>query len=140
MKKLKIFNNIKKKYLPMSDISVHAGFPSPAEGYEEERIDINDIIITNPPSTFYVRVKGNSMINANIHDGDILVIDKSLEAKHDDIVIAVVDGCFTVKTLFKQDNILKLTPANDDFPDILFSEGQELQIWGVVCYIIYKVR
>ena len=140
MKKLKIFNNLKKEYLPISEASVHAGFPSPAEGYEEERIDINDIIITNPPSTFYVRVKGNSMIDANIHDGDILVVDKSLEARHNDIVIAVVDGEFTVKTLFKQDNILKLIPANNEFSDILFNEGQELQIWGVVCYIIYKVR
>ncbi|MFO0320054.1 MAG: S24 family peptidase, partial [Neisseriaceae bacterium] len=84
--KLQIFSVTDKKIpLPLVQSQVEAGFPSPAEGYEEMRIDINDIVVTQPDATFYVRVKGNSMIDANISDGDILVVDRSLEAHHNDI-------------------------------------------------------
>jgi DNA polymerase V len=139
--KLQIFEVTDKKLLlPLVQSKVEAGFPSPAEGYEEARIDINDLVVTQPDATFYVRVKGNSMIDANISDGDILVVDKSLEARHNDIVIAVVDGEFTVKTLYKQNNLIKLIPANSDFSEIIFNDGQELDIWGVVSYIIHKTR
>jgi DNA polymerase V len=139
--KLKIFSVTDKKIpLPLVQSKVEAGFPSPAEGYEEMRIDINDIVVAQPDATFYVRVKGNSMIDANISDGDILVVDKSLEARHNDIVIAVVDGEFTVKTLYNKDNIIKLIPSNPDFTEIIFKDGQELNIWGVVSYIIHKTR
>ena len=85
-----------------------------------------------------MRVKGNSMIDANIHDGDILVVDRSMEAIHGKIVIAVVDGEFTVKTLYKKDDGIKLVPANPDYPEIFIKNEQELEIWGVVSYIIYK--
>ncbi|MFN8771205.1 MAG: translesion error-prone DNA polymerase V autoproteolytic subunit [Neisseriaceae bacterium] len=139
--KLQIFSVTDKKIpLPLVQSQVEAGFPSPAEGYEEMRIDINDIVVTQPDATFYVRVKGNSMIDANISDGDILVVDRSLEAHHNDIVIAVVDGEFTVKTLYNKDNIVKLIPANSAFSEIIFKDGQELDIWGVVSYIIHKTR
>ena len=137
MKKYQIVEITSKRiYLPISQAKVTAGFPSPATEYEEDRLDINDIVVTNPAATFYVRVKGNSMIDAKIHDGDILVVDKSLEARHNDIIIAVVDGDFTVKTLYVKDDVVKLVPANPEYPDIVFKNGQELNVWGVVSYII----
>lgn len=126
--------------IPMATSKVQAGFPSPAEGYEEERIDLADILITNKASTYCVRVKGNSMIDANIFPDDVLVVDKSLEATHGKIVIAVVDGEFTVKTLYSKDGIVKLIPANSEYPEIILTSEQELNIWGVVSYIIHKAQ
>ena len=93
--------------IPMASSKVQAGFPSPADGYEEERIDLADILVTNKASTYCVRVKGNSMVDANIFEDDVLVVDKSLEPTHGKIVIAVVDGEFTVKTLHLLDNQVK---------------------------------
>jgi DNA polymerase V len=78
------------------------------------------------------------MLDANINDGDILVVDRSIEASHGKIVIAVVDGDFTVKTLFNKDGLVKLIPANPEFPEIVFNNQQELNVWGVVSYIIHK--
>lgn len=127
-----------KLIIPLADSKVVAGFPSPADGYEEERIDLADILVTNKASTYCVRVKGNSMINANINDGDILVVDKALEAVHGKIVIAVIDGDFTVKTLSMINGEIKLLPANPEFPEIVLNNEQELCIWGVVSYIIHK--
>ena len=126
--------------IPMAASKVQAGFPSPAEGYEEERIDLADILITNKASTYCVRVKGNSMIDANIFPDDVLVVDKSLEATHGKIVIAVVDGEFTVKTLYRKDGMVKLIPANSEYPEIILTSEQELNIWGVVSYIIHKTQ
>ena len=126
--------------IPMAASKVQAGFPSPAEGYEEERIDLADILITNKASTYCVRVKGNSMIDANIFPDDVLVVDKSLEATHGKIVIAVVDGEFTVKTLYRKDGMVKLIPANSEYPEIILTSEQELNIWGVVSYIIHKAQ
>ena len=141
MKKIEIFELTNKRiYLPVAGGSVQAGFPSPAAGYEETELDINDIVVTNPAATFYVRVKGNSMIDANIHEGDILVVDRSIEASNGKIVIAIVDGEFTVKTLYKKDNQIKLVPANPDYPEIIIKDELTLEIWGVVSYIIYKAK
>ncbi len=130
----------KKNYIPFVISKIHAGFPSPAESYEECRLDINDLVVTHPDTTFYVRVKGESMSDANIHDGDILVIDKSVEALHNSIVIAIINNEFTVKTLYCKDKIIKLVPANANFPEICFKNEEELNIWGVVKYIIHKAE
>jgi DNA polymerase V len=139
MTTLQIFEITGKRiYLPIASSTVSAGFPSPAGGYEETELDINDILVTNPAATFYVRVKGNSMLDANINDGDILVVDRSLEASHGKIVIAVIDGEFTVKTLYKKNGIIKLIPANSNYQEIILKNGQELNIWGVVAYTIHK--
>ncbi len=139
MNKIQIFELTNKRIeLPLVSSKVQAGFPSPAADYEEATLDINDIVVSNPSATFFVRVKGNSMIDANIRDGDILVVDKSIEAAHGKIVIAVVDGEFTVKTLYIKDNVVKLIPANSSYPEITLKNEQELNIWGVVSYIIYK--
>lgn len=141
MSKHQIFELTSKRiYLPLAESKITAGFPTPVTEYNEERLDINDIVATNPHATFYVRVSGSSMVDANIKDGDILVVDKSLEAKHNDIVIAVVDGEFTVKTLYHKDGTIKLMPANPEFPEIVLQNEQELNIWGVVSYTIHKNR
>jgi DNA polymerase V len=139
MNKHQIFEITNKRiYLPVAGSKVQAGFPSPATEYEDDSLDINDIVVSNPAATFYVLVKGNSMIDANISEGDVLVVDRSIEAIHGKIVIAVVDGDFTVKTLFLKDGIVKLVPANSDYPEIVLHNEQELNIWGVVSYIIHK--
>ena len=130
----------KKIYIPFVISKIHAGFPSPAESYEECRLDINDIVVTHPDTTLYVKVKGESMIDANIRDGDILIVDKSVEAKHNSIVIAIIDNQFTFKTLYCKDEIIKLIPANSNFPEICFKDEEELNIWGVVKYIIHKAE
>lgn len=140
MSKIQIYelqsNN--KILIPLASEKIPAGFPSPAQGYEEERLDITDIVVKNPIATYYVKVKGNSMIDANIFNGDILVVDKSIDARHNNIVIAVIDEEFTVKRLYKQNGIIKLVPENPDYPEIIIKDGQELKIWGVVSYIIHK--
>ncbi len=126
--------------IPMAINNIQAGFPSPAEGYEEERIDLADLLVTNKASTYCVRVKGNSMIDANIFAEDVLVVDKSLEPTHGKIVIAVVDGDFTVKKLHLKGGQVKLIPANPEYPEIILNSEQELNIWGVVSYIIHKAK
>ena len=140
MKHSKIYQieNSKLITIPLVTETVAAGFPSPAQGYEEERIDITDILVTNPVSTFYIRVKGNSMIDANINEGDILVVDRSLDAVHGNVVVAIIDGEFTVKTLFYKEGIVKLLPANPEYPEIFLSGESELNIWGVVKYTIHR--
>ena len=126
--------------VPLVNNKVAAGFPSPAAGYEEESLNINDLLITNAPATFYIRVTGNSMIDANINEGDILVVDKSIEPAHGQVVIAIVNGDFTVKTLYMKDGDIKLLPANPDYPEILLSGEDQLNIWGVVSYAIKKFK
>ncbi|MCC2624912.1 MAG: uncharacterized protein K0R14_785 [Burkholderiales bacterium] len=139
MANLEIFEITGKRiYLPIASSKVSAGFPSPAAAYEEPDLDINDIVVTNPVATFYVRVKGTSMVDAHIHEGDILVVDRSVEPVHGKIVIAVVDGEFTVKTLYNLDGVVKLVPANPEFQEIILANEQELNIWGVVVYTIHK--
>lgn len=124
--------------LPMATAKVVAGFPSPASDYAEDRLDLSELIVQNEESTFLVRVSGNSMIDANISEGDILVVDKSLEATNGKIIIAVVDGEFTVKTLYNKDGLVKLIPANPNYPEIILKNEQELNVWGIVTYIIKK--
>lgn len=139
MHKLEIFEITNNRiYLPIAGNYIQAGFPSPASAYEEAKLDINDIVVSNPSATFFVRVKGNSMIDANINEGDVLVVDRSLEAVHGKIVIAVVDGEFTVKRLYQKNGITKLVPENPEYTEIMLNNEQELNIWGVVSYIIHK--
>ncbi|HSE29319.1 MAG TPA: translesion error-prone DNA polymerase V autoproteolytic subunit [Candidatus Saccharimonadales bacterium] len=120
---------------------VRAGFPNPAEDARGVALDLNDLIVKNPISTFYVRVEGDSMVGAGINGGDIVVIDKSLNPKNGDIVIAAVDGEFTLKHL-KTEGRTKawLIAANPDYPPISLHEAAEASIWGVVTYVIHKTR
>ncbi|BCK87788.1 protein UmuD [Sideroxyarcus emersonii] len=126
--------------LPIFSHKVAAGFPSPADDYIEGRLSLDEHLIQHKDSTFFVRAKGNSMTGAGIFDGDILVVDKSLDPSAGDIVVAVVDGEFTVKYLIKQGETVILKPANARFKDIEFSDGQELQVWGVVTSTVKQFR
>ena len=111
---------------------VAAGFPSPADDHLDRDLDLHELLIQHPASTFYVRLAGDSMQGAGLYDGDLLIVDRSLEPKHADIVIAVLNGELTVKHLFKQGRLVQLRPANHRYPVITVTPDQELLIWGVV--------
>ena len=131
---------LKKIKIPLLSSVIPAGFPSPADDYTEENIDLNDILITNPSSTFFLRVKGDSMINSGIQDEDLIIVDKSLIAKPGNIVIAILDGDFTIKTLAKKNNKFYLKAENNNYPDFNFSNYCDVQIWGVVIYVIHNLK
>lgn len=118
------------------DSVAQCGFPSPADDHTQRRIDLNDILLRQPASTYYMRVRGASMRDVGIDDGDCVIIDRSLEARHGDVVMAVVDGEFAVKTLFKRNGKVALKAENPTLPDIAIKDGQELSVWGVVTWII----
>lgn len=126
--------------LPLVSASVEAGFPSPADDHMERGIDLNEELIRNPAATFLVRVKGESMRDAGIHAGDVLIVDKSLTPTDRKIVVAMIDGNFTVKRFRKNNGRIFLEAANSSFKPIEVTEGQELTIFGVVSYIIHQAR
>ena len=133
------FDSTTKKFkIPLLSDSVSAGFPSPADDYTEENIDLNEHLISNPFSTFFLRVKGESMINAGIKDTDLIIVDKSLIAKPGNIVIAMIDGEFTIKRLSIKNNELYLKAENHNYPDFRFKNHIDVQIWGVVIYSIHS--
>ena len=131
---------MKKAGLPLLSFSVSAGFPSPADDYTEENIDLNEYLIQNPFSTFFIRVKGDSMINSGIQNQDLIVVDKSIIAKPGDIVIAIIDERFTVKRLEKKDDTFYLKAENRNYPDLHLKIYSNMQIWGVVIYSIHNCR
>ena len=118
--------------LPLDQVRVSAGFPSPAGDYEDKRLDINEHLVRNPVSTFFFAVEGDSMQGAEIFDGDILVVDKSVRPRHGHIVIAFVDGQRLVKRLYRQGGRVALLAENPAYPVLHVSEEQELHVWGVV--------
>ena len=115
-----------------------AGFPSPAADYAEDGLDLNHYLVQNKPATFMFTVKGDSMLGAGICDGDKVVVDKALKPKHKDIVVAVVDGEYTIKRLYQSRGRIELQPENPSYQAITFNEGSELQIWGVVVGVVRK--
>jgi DNA polymerase V len=125
--------------LPLYTAKISAGFPSPAEDYIDKKLDLNEYLIKNPTATFFVRVSGNSMINAGIHDGDILVVDRSLDPLNNKIIIGVVNGEFTVKRILKKNNRIFLVPENPDYQPLEITETMEATVWGVVTYSIHKM-
>lgn len=128
--------------IPYSEDGVKAGFPSPAQDYMNEAIDLNRLIIKHKETTFYARVSGTSMKDAGIEDGDLVVIDKLLEASEGNYVVAYIDGEFTLKE-FRKDESGKcawLMPANSEYSPIKVTEENEFIIWGVVTYVIKKMR
>ena len=125
--------------LPLYSYKISAGFPSPADDHLEKTLDLNSYLIKHPAATFFVRVDGDSMINAGIHDNDILIVDRSLKPSHGKIVIAVVDGQMTVKRLYKQSGKLILMPENKNFKPIEVTENMSIEIWGVVVTAIHSL-
>lgn len=133
----------------MAQSDIHAGFPSPATDYMTQAIDLNKELVRHPAATFYGRVVGDSMIDAGVNEGDILVIDKSLEPRDGDMAVCFIDGEFTLKHIrFENETAkdgsrfsqIRLVPANDRYPVIEVSEGSDFIMWGVVTYVIKKVR
>ena len=112
--------------------TVQAGFPSPAEDHASERVDLNKMLIKHPLATFLMRVRGASMREAGIDDGDVVLVDRAIRACHGHVVVAVVDEEFTVKRLWKRGSNIKLQAANPTYPDILPKDGQTVEVWGVV--------
>ncbi len=126
--------------LPLVLWRVSAGFPSPADDFLEEALDLNDLLVRNPPATFMMRVAGHSMEEARIYDGDLIVVDRSLEARPGDVVIAYLDGALTVKRLGRLLGRPALLPASDAFPPILMTPEMELVVWGVVTHVVHSLR
>jgi DNA polymerase V len=124
--------------LPLYASYVSAGFPSPADDYLEDRIDLSKYLVQNPTSTYMMRVKGSSMQDANIHDGDILVIDRSLKAADGLPIVCFLDGEFTVKTFRKVDGRAYLYPANPAYSPIEVTEEMDMRVWGVVVWVLHK--
>ena len=135
--------------------SVVAGFPSPAEQYLEPPLDLNELLVRRPAATYFVRVEGDSMSGAGIHDGDLLVVDRSLRPADGDVIIASVDGDFTVKTLrlgngergtgngergMGNGGEIRLVAANPKYPDIVLKSGQELDYFGLVTACIHQFK
>ncbi len=118
---------------------ISAGFPSPADDFKEIRISLDRELVKNSESTFYARVSGDSMIDAGLDDGDLLIIDRSLSPENGKIAICFIDGDFTVKRIKKDKNKLHLVPENKKYQPIEVSEENELIIWGIVEYVIKKV-
>ena len=130
--------------LPIFAAQVKAGFPSPADDFMEQRLDLNEHLIQHPAATFFVRVDGDSMVGAGIHQGDILIVDRSLEPTNGRIVIAILDGAFTVKRIriggtFGREAQIFLESENPAFSPIRIPPESDFQVWGVVTYVIHSL-
>ena len=125
--------------LPLAGERVAAGFPSPADDYVEVGIDLNEQLIRHPISTFFLRVSGDSMIGAGIHDGDLLVVDRSLEPRPGRVVVAVLDGAFTLKQLIRSQGRLRLEAAHPNYPPLDLHRCGDVQIWGVAIHVIHPL-
>ena len=126
--------------LPLVGDRVQAGFPSPADDFNTKRIDLTEQLIKHPQATFLLRVRGDSMRDAGIFDGDVLVVDKALRPRHGHVVVALVDGEFTVKKLHKFGAVMRLMAANPTYPDIVPRDGQTIEVWGVVTHAIKQFK
>ena len=139
-KNFDLFSIIKKTQIntPVFLDKVSAGFPSSATDYMENKLDLNEYLITHPAATFIVKASGSSMVNADIYSGDLLVVDRSIMPKNNNIVIASIFGDLTVKKLKKKEKSFFLVSANEEYPSIEVKEEMECFIWGVVTYIIHE--
>jgi DNA polymerase V len=140
-KELKILapDTSSKMELPFLESLIPAGFPSPADDYMETSLDLNEKLIRNPSSTFFAQISGSSMINAGISDGDIVIVDKSLQPKNDSVLVCIIDGEFTLKRFKKVNNeVAYLMPDNPKYDPIKITEHNNFMIWGVVTYTIHK--
>jgi DNA polymerase V len=130
---------IKGEYkVPLYQSKVQAGFPSPADDYIEDVLDLNEYLIKHPAATFMVRATGESMTGAGIHPNNILIVDRSINATHGQIVIAAIDGELTVKRLYQKEGVIKLQPENPSFQDIRITSDNDMVIWGVVTKCIVE--
>lgn len=126
--------------IPLYTHKVSAGFPSPADDYVEDRLDLNQLLVQNKSSTFFLRVQGDSMVNAGIQDGDMIVVDRSITPVDRSVIVAVIDGELTVKRLVLINGVAELHAENAKYAPIRFKEGQNLTIWGVVTSSVHSVN
>jgi DNA polymerase V len=140
-KKIEIFspNTDSNLEMPFIAAGIKAGFPSPAADFDEVRISLDQIVVKNKSATFYAKASGNSMIGAGIADGDVLVIDRSLEPADNKIAVCYIDGDFTVKRIKIEKNSICLVAENEAFQPIKITEENELIIWGIVTYVLKKI-
>ena len=136
--KLNFFQPEEEKNLGqwLMEQGISAGFPSPADDFKEIRISLDRELVKNGDATFYAKVSGDSMINAGLSDGDLIVIDRSLDPEHNKIAVCFIDGDFTVKRIIKKGSDLYLKPENKNYKAIRVDEGNNLIIWGIVTYVI----
>ena len=125
--------------LPLTLCRVEAGFPSPADDYMEGSLDLNAHVVKHPSATYFVRASGDSMTGAGIFDGDLLIVDRSLEPAHGRVAIVEVDGQLTVKRLFKSKGRFSLRSENANYPPIDLQEENEVMVWGVVTHVLHKL-
>lgn len=128
------------KTSPISSERVSAGFPSPAENYIEGELNLNTLLVKNPSATFFVKVSGDSMLGAGIHPNDILIVDRSIDVKNNDIIIASVNREFTVKRFRQDNNSIRLEPENPKYKPIIITESMDFEVWGIVTSVIHKVH
>lgn len=124
---------------PLYLCPIPAGWPSPAEDYIEEYLDLHKFAVRNEPATFFLRASGDSMLGAGIHDQDILVVDRSIEPVSGKVVIAAIEGELTVKRLLKRGRKLLLMPENPDYAPIDISKHEDTSIWGVVTFVLHSL-
>lgn len=124
--------------LPIFLTCVQAGFPSPADDYIDKQLDLNELIVKHPAATFFLRVEGDSMRDAGIQSGDLIVVDRSIEPSHGKIIVAVVNGEFTVKRVEISSSGISLVPENPSFSKIKVTPESDFQVWGVVTYVVHK--
>ncbi len=136
---LPIATDSPKRTIPVMSHRVPAGFPSPADDYVQDRVDLNEHLILHREASFILRVSGWSMVGAGIHDGDELIVDRAIEPADGHVVVAVINGELTVKRLKKSGKKIGLAAENPEYPDIEFVEGEELVIWGVATRVLHKV-
>jgi DNA polymerase V len=126
--------------LPFYSSLISAGFPSPADDHLQNKLDLNAPLVKHPAATFFVRVQGESMCDANVHEGDILVVDKAEPVTHNKIVVAILNGEYVCKRLYKRGGVLRLMPENPAFKPIEITDGMDFEIWGVVTHILHEAR
>ena len=128
-----------RQELPVAGGEVKAGFPSPADDFLDSPLDLNRELVHNPASTFFVRVAGDSMAGDGIGDGDLLVVDKSLDPQDGNLVVSYIDGEFTLKRIRLTDDKILLVPANKKYPTIEIDPQSDFRVWGIVRYVVKKM-
>jgi len=128
-----------RRHQVLFDAAVPAGFPSPAADYEQEKLDLNRHLVSNPAATFFVKVAGDSMIGAGIHHGDLLVVDRSLEPRDKSVVIAVLNGELTVKRIRIKGRKVTLEPENDHYSSQEVTAETAFEVWGIVTSVIHRL-
>ena len=139
IKSIHRFDQKAKILRPLVGMKISAGFPSPAMDYIEDTLDLNELLIPHPTSTYFVRVEGESMLGAGINPEDVLIVDRSLEPSHNKVVIAFIDGELTLKRLKIVSGKYFLVPDNPKYPAIEIEEWMDMTIWGVATYVIHKL-